>query len=153
MSPSTYGAIASVIGVLYLLALIGLGIFGALRTSGRTRALLLAGVGVLVVERLVGFLFPLLIGAIARSGNQMWTFQIIWNLFGTLLGLAGVALLILAAISAQTARAGFSSGGQSGSYPGGQPGGGGYPGGGAYPGGPQGPQGPQQPGPPGGSWQ
>lgn len=114
VSVTTYGLIASVIGVVYLLALIGLGIFGSLRTSGRARALLLAGVGVLVVERLLGFLFPVLIGALAGSGGQMWTFQIIWNVIGTLAGLVGVGLLVLAVISPRSAPPGFSQGMQPG---------------------------------------
>lgn len=140
MSPSTFAVISTVIGVLYLLALVGLGIFGALRTSGRTRALVLAGVGVMVFERLLGFLFPVVIG-VAGGRDQIWTIQVLWNVLGALFTVAGIALLVMAAVTAQASRS-------VGAYPAVRTPSYGYPG---QPPQQQGP-GPQGPGPQGGAW-
>jgi hypothetical protein len=92
----TFGLVMGVIGFVFLLALIAIGVFGILRTSGQTRVLVGAGVGALVLSRLLGML-PGLVSSIG-GGGLFFSMQIVMGVITTLLTLAGIGLLVWAAI-------------------------------------------------------
>ncbi|MDO5499472.1 MAG: hypothetical protein Q4F67_07310 [Propionibacteriaceae bacterium] len=114
------------VNTLLLLGLIGIGIFGIVRTSGRTRALVAGGIGALVLSRLLGIIVPIFTGLFTSSTGSSLGIYLAFNVIGGLITLAGILLLVLAAVRRREA-AHYPNAGNL--YAPGGPGGPGYPGG------------------------
>ncbi|WP_432558760.1 hypothetical protein [Granulicoccus sp. GXG6511] len=101
MTASGLGVTLAIVNLLFLAALIGVGIWGLVRTSGRTRALIGGGVGVLVVGRIVGMMLPALFSAVGTGGqSSFFVLQMTLSVVTNLLTLLGMALLVGAAVAA-----------------------------------------------------
>lgn len=100
VSTSTLGALLSVLAVVYVLALVGVGVFGLIKTTGRTRNLVLGGVGALILSRFIGMFMPLIFGALSSSADTFMAMTVVVNLVGSAVSVGGVALLVWAAVTA-----------------------------------------------------
>ena len=123
MPPSSFAMVLGVVNALFLLGLIVIGVLGIVRTSGRTRSLVTGGFGALVLARVVGVVSAMF-GPLSSDQQTFFMIQIAVNVITGLLTLAGIALLVFAAVQASTASAPHYPGAAYPPYPGpGQPGG------------------------------
>lgn len=101
----TFGPASFLVGVIFLLLLIALLVVGMLRLKGSARALVGAGLGVLILVRVLAPLVqgPLLSSLVAASGyDAYFALTFIWSTIVQLITFIGVGLLVFAAIRAAT---------------------------------------------------
>lgn len=149
MSVAWLGLVLGAVNLVLTLGLIAVGVIGILKTDGPTRGLVAGGIGTLLLARLFGILMPPLMGMAAPGRSGIIIGQVLIGL----VNLAGIALLVFAAITAlrlavrrgavrseyasEYASVSGPSEGQVGSMP---------------PSAPQGPGGPGAPGDPASDW-
>lgn len=99
MNYSIYGTISGVLSVIWLLLLVGLLIFAMVKTRGRTRTLVGAGMGLILANRLLSLLAPLLYRSF-EPGDM--TLYLIMSIFFSLLEIGGIGVLVWAVVTALT---------------------------------------------------
>lgn len=99
MTPASFGLLTGVVGIVFTLGLVVVGVVGLIRTSGRARVLLGSGMGVLLVGRALPALLAMAFAANAGVIDPL-TGTLVVNVIGQVLGLLGILLLVLATIAA-----------------------------------------------------
>ncbi len=98
MSTSLLGLVSAILSVLLVIVLAVLAIIIGVTVKGRAAVAAILGLVLLVLERVIGVLSPMLLSTISSRSGSFAAFFVGQNVVLTLLELAGVSLLVLAVV-------------------------------------------------------